>query len=134
MPTDDRRSVISSLLSQIPTLFTHVKNPEPALLPTINAALSALQSTGGKIVCTLASLPTWGPGRLVMKDHGKAQGVDSELKLFNSEHPEWRKTAASLAESGVGIDFFIASPGGAYLDLAVIGNIDDHAQRLLPLG
>jgi protein transport protein SEC24 len=56
-----------------------------------------------------------------MRDPGKGQGVDSESKLFNSEHPEWRKTATKLAESGVGIDLFIASPGGAYLDLAIIG-------------
>lgn len=115
--------MITSLLTQIPTLFSQVKNPEPALLPTINAALSALQSTGGKILCSLASLPTWGPGRLFMRDNGKGLGADGEAKLFTTEHPEWRKTATKLAESGVGIDFFIASPGGAYMDVATIGKL-----------
>ncbi|KAL1967560.1 hypothetical protein VTN77DRAFT_3075 [Rasamsonia byssochlamydoides] len=117
----ESKAVITSLLTQLPTIFSHVKNPEPALLPTINAALSALQFTGGKIVCALASLPTWGPGRLFMRDNGKGLGADGEKKLFTSENPEWRKTATKLAESGVGIDFFIASPGGAYMDVATIG-------------
>jgi protein transport protein SEC24 len=128
-PTDGHRTVIRSLLTQLPTLFAHVKNPEPALLPTINAASLALQSTGGKITCLLSSLPTWGPGRLVFRDNGKAQGSDGETKLFTTDHPEWRKTATKLAESGVGIDFFIASLGGAYMDIATIGNT--HASRLL---
>lgn len=119
----DFRAVITSLLTQLPTIFSQIKNPEPALFPAINAALSALQSTGGKIVCSLASLPTWGPGRLVMRDNGKGLGADGEKKLFTSENPEWKKTANKLAESGVGIDFFIASPGGAYMDVATIGKL-----------
>lgn len=113
--------MISSLLTQIPTLFAHVKNPEPALLPTINAALLALQSTGGKIVCSLASLPTWGPGRLFLRENPKVHGTDAEKKLFTTEHAGWKKTATKLAESGIGIDFFIAAPGGAYMDVATVG-------------
>jgi protein transport protein SEC24 len=115
--------VILSLLTQFPTIFAQVKNPEPALLPAINAALSALQSTGGKVVCSLSSLPTWGPGRLILRDNGKVQGADAEARLFTTEHPEWRKAATKLAESGVGIDYFIASPGGAYIDVTTIGKV-----------
>ncbi|KAL2003071.1 hypothetical protein VTN02DRAFT_5087 [Thermoascus thermophilus] len=117
----ESKAVISSLLTQIPTLFSHVKNPEPALLPTINAALSALQETGGKIVCSLASLPTWGPGRLFLREDPKVHGTEAERKLFTTEHTGWKKTATKLAESGVGIDFFIAAPGGAYMDVATVG-------------
>ncbi|EEH43520.2 uncharacterized protein PADG_08140 [Paracoccidioides brasiliensis Pb18] len=119
----ESKHVISSLLTQIPTLFLHIKNPEPALLPAINAALSALEQTGGKMICSLASLPTWGPGRLFMRDDGKGQGTDAEKKLFTTEHPSWKKTATKLAESGVGIDLFIASCGGAYMDIATIGHV-----------
>lgn len=116
------RDVISSLLTQIPTLFSQIKNPEPAALPVINAALSALQATGGKIICSLASLPTWGPGRLIRRDDGKSQGTDAERKLFGTENADWKKTATKLAESGVGIDFFLAAASGGYMDLATIGN------------
>ncbi|KMU75154.1 SFB3 protein, partial [Coccidioides immitis RMSCC 3703] len=118
----ESKHVICSLLTQIPALFSNIKNPEPALLPTINAAFSALEATGGKIICSLASLPTWGPGRLFMREDGKGQGTDAEKKLFTTEHPGWKKVATKMAESGVGVDFFIAAGGGKYMDVATIGH------------
>lgn len=118
--TDDQRSNITSLLSQLPAFFSEIKNPEPALLPTLNAALAALEKTGGKIVCSLSALPTWGPGRLFLRDDGKQSG-DAEKKLFTTEHPGWQKTAGKMVAAGVGADFFLAAPGGGYLDIATIG-------------
>lgn len=115
------RSLITSLLKRIPTMFQHIKNPELALLPTLNAALSALQATGGKVVCSVASLPTWGPGHLSMREDPKIHGTDAERKLFTTENPAWKKTASKLAGAGIGVDFFIAAPGGAYVDVATIG-------------
>lgn len=115
------RSNITSLLSQLPALFSQIKNPEPALLPTLNAALAALEKTGGKIICSLSALPTWGPGRLFLRDDGKQQSGDAEKKLFTTEHPGWRKTADKMVAAGVGTDFFLAAPGGGYLDIATIG-------------
>lgn len=119
----ESKAVITSLLTQLPNLFSQIKNPEPALLPTINAALSALVSTGGKIVCSLAALPTWGPGRLFLRDDGKGQGTDAEKKLFTTEHPGWKKTASKMVESGVGIDLFLAAAGGGYMDIATTGKV-----------
>lgn len=115
------RTVITSLLTQLPSVFAHIKNPEPALLSTLNAALSALSQTGGRIVCSLSALPTVGPGRLFRRDDNKGQGTDAEKKLFQTEHPGWKKTATKMVESGVGVDFFLAAPGGAYLDVATVG-------------
>lgn len=119
----DSKSVITSLLAQLPTLFSEIKNPEPALLPTLDAALSALTASGGKIICSLAALPTWGPGRLFMRDENKLHGIETEKKLFQTEHPGWKKTAGKMVESGVGIDFFMAAAGGGYMDIATIGHV-----------
>ncbi|EKD18814.1 uncharacterized protein L3040_008686 [Drepanopeziza brunnea f. sp. 'multigermtubi'] len=119
----EAKSNITSLLSQLPALFSQIKNPEPALLPTLNAALAALERTGGKIVCSLAALPTWGPGRLFLRDDGKQHGGDAEKKLFSTEHPGWRKAAEKMVAAGVGVDFFMAAPGGGYLDIATIGHV-----------
>ena len=109
------------MLKQLPQLFSQVKNPEPALLPTLNAAFAALEKTGGKIVASLAALPTWGPGRLFLRDDGKQHGGDAEKKLLSTEHPGWRKVAEKMVAAGVGVDFFLAAPGGGYLDIATIG-------------
>lgn len=56
-----------------------------------------------------------------MRDDAKGQGIEAEKKLFTADHPEWKKLSTKLAESGVGIDFFIAAGGGAYMDIATIG-------------
>ena len=117
------REVITSLLTQLPTLFSEIKHPEPALLPTLNAALSALSATGGKIVCSLSALPTWGPGRLFLRDDGKIHAGENERKLFTTEHPAWKKTAEKMVQSGIGVDFFLAAPSGGYLDIATVGHV-----------
>lgn len=119
----ESKDVVSSLLQRIPTMFSHVKNPEPAVLPALNAALSALQATGGKVVCSVASLPTASPGKLVMREDPKLHGTDAEKKLFNTEHQDWKKTGSKLAEAGIGVDMFIAAPGGVYMDVATMGYV-----------
>ncbi|KAH0559269.1 hypothetical protein GP486_004216 [Trichoglossum hirsutum] len=117
------KAVITSLLRQLPTLFSQIKNPEPALLPALNAALSALSTTGGKVVCSLCTLPTWGPGRLFLRDDQKIHNTDSEKKLFTTDHPGYKKTAQKMVESGIGVDLFLAAPGGGYLDVATVGHV-----------
>jgi protein transport protein SEC24 len=117
----ESKSIITSLLTELPAMFAEVKNPEPALLPTLNSALMALTATGGKIVCSLAALPTWGPGRLFLRDDGSMHSPDAEKKLLTTEHPGYKKVAQKMVESGVGIDFFLAAPSGGYLDIATIG-------------
>ncbi|KAI0122486.1 beta-sandwich domain of Sec23/24 [Daldinia grandis] len=119
----ESRAVITSLLTRLPTLFADIKNPEPALLPTLTSCLAALEKTGGKIVCSLSALPTWGPGRLFMRDDGKYPGGEIDKKLFTTEHPAWKKAAEKMVAAGVGIDFFLAAPSGGYLDVATIGHV-----------
>jgi protein transport protein SEC24 len=130
---DQGRAIITPLLSQLPTLFSNVKNPEPALLPTLNAALAALEKTGGKIVCSLATLPTWGPGRLFLRDDGKVHNAEDDKKLFTTEHPGWKKTAEKMVSSGIGVDFFLAAPSGGYLDIATVGKRLPSAAALVYL-
>jgi protein transport protein SEC24 len=115
------RSVITALLEQIPKLFSMGGQAEPVLLPALNAAQAALAQTGGKIVCSLAALPTWGPGRLYMREDSKLHGLETEKKLFQTENPMWKKAASKMVEGGIGVDSFVAAPGGAYMDIATIG-------------
>ncbi|GAP90833.1 putative Sec23 Sec24 trunk domain-containing protein [Rosellinia necatrix] len=119
----ESKAIITSLLARLPTLFADIKNPEPALLPALGACLAALEKTGGKMVCSLSALPTWGPGRLFMRDDGKYPGGEIDKKLFTTEHPGWKKTTEKMAAAGVGIDFFLAAPSGGYLDVATIGYV-----------
>ena len=56
-----------------------------------------------------------------MRDDNKLHGIETEKKLFQTEHAGWRKAGSQMVESGIGTDFFIASPGGVYMDIATIG-------------
>lgn len=122
----ESRSHITTLLKQIPEMFARMPVPEPALLPALNAALSALKPQGGKVLCSLSALPTFGPGRLTMRDKGDLGDVEAEKKLFAAESPEWQTTASNLVKESVGVDFFLESPSGGYLDLATIGKQLHH--------
>lgn len=109
------------MLNHLPTLFSKVKNPEPALLPALNAAIAGLEKTGGKIVCSLAALPTWGPGRLYLRDENRIANGETDKKIMTTEHAVWKKAAEKMVQNGIGVDFFLAAPGGGYLDIATIG-------------
>lgn len=130
----ESKVIITSLLTQLPQMFSPdihsgLKNPEPALLPALQAASSALTATGGKIICSLGALPTFGPGRLFLRDQNTAvAGTDAEKKLLTTEHPGYRKAADKMTESGIGIDFFLAAPSGGYLDIATIGKLSQIHQ------
>jgi protein transport protein SEC24 len=119
------RKNITTLLRQLPNMFANIKHPELALLPSLNAALSALESTGGKIFCSVASLPTYGPGRLQMRDKGQTQSDDGDnsKEFLKTEHQGFRKCQADMIKAGVGVDFFLTAPMGGYLDIATIGFI-----------
>lgn len=83
------------------------------------------------MVCSLSALPTWGPGRLFMRDDGKYPGGEIDKKLFTTEHPGWKKIAEKMVAAGVGIDFFLAAPSGGYLDIATIGEFHvAHVRRV----
>ncbi|KAM5365908.1 hypothetical protein ACJZ2D_010741 [Fusarium nematophilum] len=119
----DSKDVITSLLTRLPDMFSVIKNPEPALLAALNSALSALEKTGGKVIASCSALPTWGPGRLFMRDNGNHPGGEIDKKLYTTEHPAWKKVAEKMAAAGVGVDFFLAAPSGGYLDIATIGHV-----------
>ncbi|KAL9597151.1 MAG: hypothetical protein Q9219_005317 [cf. Caloplaca sp. 3 TL-2023] len=119
----ESKPVVADLLRRLPGLFSKQKSPEPALLPALRATQAALAPTGGKIICSLAALPTWGPGRLFLRDKNDLHGIETERKLFQTEHADWRKAASKMVESGVGVDFFLAAAGGGYMDIATIGHV-----------
>ncbi|KAF8449617.1 Sec23/Sec24 family protein-like protein [Terfezia claveryi] len=117
----ESRSVIESLLDSLPKMFSAIKNPEPALLPTLHAVLGSMEKSGGRIICSLSSLPTWGPGRLFLREDTKLLGTEKEKALFTTEHQSWRKLANKMVDTGVGLDLFLTPH--AYIDAATLGYV-----------
>lgn len=123
-PIESKTSIVH-LLQRLPHMFSKMKNAEPAVLPALKAALDALKPTGGKVICTLAALPTWGPGRLFLREKPEFRDTDAEKKLFTTEHPGFLKLAKDMTDNGIGADFFFAAPQGGYLDVATIGHVSE---------
>ncbi|EME42055.1 hypothetical protein DOTSEDRAFT_72974 [Dothistroma septosporum NZE10] len=123
------RTNIITLLQRMPSMFERIKHAEPALLPSLQAALSALSDTGGKVLCSLASLPTYGPGRLTVRDKGMQTASndhpEQEKVLLRTENVAFKKIQADMVKAGVGIDFFLTAPAGGYLDIATIGHVSE---------
>lgn len=121
----ESKANIVTLLRNIPHMFMNIKHAEPTLLPVLQAALASLQQTGGKIICSLASLPTYGPAKLVMREKGQMAAEDSEQakELLKPENVAYRKVQTDLVKAGVGLDFFLAAPSGGYLDITTVGHI-----------
>lgn len=121
----ESKSNIVTLLQRMPMMFERIKQAEPALLPSLTAALSALNDTGGKVMCSLASLPTYGPGKLTMRDKGMQTASndhpEQEKVLLGTDNVSFKKLQADMVKAGVGVDFFLMAPAGGYLDIATIG-------------
>jgi protein transport protein SEC24 len=123
-PAESKTNIVT-LLRNIPHMFMNIKQAEPTLIPVLQAALASLQQTGGKIICSLASLPSYGPGKLSMREKGQMAAEDSEQakELLKPENVLYRKVQNDLVKAGVGVDFFLAAPSGGYLDITTVGHV-----------
>jgi protein transport protein SEC24 len=125
-PAECKTNIIA-LLRRLPGMFENIRHAEPALFPSLSAALSTLSESGGKIICSLSSLPTFGPGRLTVRDKGMQTASndhpEQEKVLLRTENASFKKLHADMIKAGVGVDFFLNAPSGGYLDIATIGLI-----------
>jgi protein transport protein SEC24 len=125
-PAECKTNIVA-LLQRLPGMFEKIRHAEPALFPSLTAALSTLSDSGGKIICSLSSLPTFGPGRLTVRDKGMQTASndhpEQEKVLLRTENASFKKLHADMIKAGVGVDFFLNAPSGGYLDIATVGLI-----------
>ena len=116
----EARAQIEVLLSRIETMFSEMNVPEPALGATMQAAISALEKTGGKISVMLSCLPTWGPGHLRFRDNDpNASGTEREIIFLQAGDVFYKNMGEQCVGLGIGVDMFIMS--SAYVDIATVG-------------
>lgn len=87
----------------------------------LQAAADVLAATGGKVMCLLTAMPTWGLGRLIMRERDSLFNTDGKKKLYSTEHPQYKKVGQKLIKCGIGVDFFMVAPSEGCLDVATIG-------------
>ncbi|CAF0921718.1 unnamed protein product [Didymodactylos carnosus] len=129
---NESRTVINSLLDQIPQTFAHTQETETILGPVIQAGIHALKDAGcvGKIYVFSTTLPiAVAPGKLTNRDDKKLLGTDKEKTILAPANNFYTKLGEECAQNGCAVDLFVFP--NSYLDLATVGEVENDGERLL---
>ncbi|KAF2982930.1 hypothetical protein EK904_005865 [Melospiza melodia maxima] len=119
---NESRTVIASLLDQIPEMFADTRETETVFAPVIQAGLEALKAAecAGKLFIFHTSLPiAEAPGKLKNRDDRKLINTDKEKTLFQPQTSFYNNLAKDCVAQGCCVDLFLFP--NQYLDVATLG-------------
>ncbi|NXT72408.1 SC24C protein, partial [Chaetops frenatus] len=119
---NESRTVIASLLDQIPEMFADTRETETVFAPVIQAGLEALKAAecAGKLFIFHTSLPiAEAPGKLKNRDDRKLMNTDKEKTLFQPQTSFYNNLAKDCVAQGCCVDLFLFP--NQYLDVATLG-------------
>lgn len=119
---NESRTVIDSLLDQIPEMFADTRETETVFAPVIQAGLEALKAAecAGKLFIFHTSLPiAEAPGKLKNRDDKKLINTDKEKTLFQPQTSFYNNLAKDCVAQGCCVDLFLFP--NQYLDVATLG-------------
>ncbi|NWW08891.1 SC24C protein, partial [Oreocharis arfaki] len=119
---NESRTVIASLLDQIPEMFADTRETETVFAPVIQAGLEALKAAecAGKLFIFHTSLPVAeAPGKLKNRDDRKLINTDKEKTLFQPQTSFYNNLAKDCVAQGCCVDLFLFP--NQYLDVATLG-------------
>ncbi|KAL4239532.1 Protein transport protein Sec24C [Mactra antiquata] len=121
---EESESVIDSLLTQIPQMFSDSRETEVILGPVIQAGLDALKSAdrAGKLYIFHTSLPIGeAPGKLKNRDDRKLLGTDKEKTILSPQSKFYSQLGQECVSAGCSVDVFLFPD--TYCDVATISDI-----------
>ncbi|XP_075072792.1 protein transport protein Sec24C isoform X2 [Mixophyes fleayi] len=119
---NESRTVITSLLDQIPELFADTRETETVFAPVVQAGLEALKAAdcAGKLFVFHTTLPiAEAPGKLKNRDDKKLLGTDKEKTLFQPQTTFYNNLAKDCVAQGCSVDLFLFP--NQYVDVATLG-------------
>ncbi|NXE32004.1 SC24C protein, partial [Ptilorrhoa leucosticta] len=119
---NESRTVIASLLDQIPEMFADTRETETVFAPVIQAGLEALKAAecAGKLFIFHTSLPiAEAPGKLKNRDDRKLINTDKEKTLFQPQTSFYNNLAKDCVAQGCCVDLFLFP--NQHLDVATLG-------------
>ncbi|XP_061857138.1 protein transport protein Sec24C isoform X3 [Colius striatus] len=119
---NESRTVIASLLDQIPEMFADTRETETLFAPVIQAGLEALKAAecAGKLFIFHTSLPiAEAPGKLKNRDDRKLVNTDKEKALFQPQTSFYNNLAKDCVAQGCCVDLFLFP--NQYVDVATLG-------------
>ncbi|XP_064005940.1 protein transport protein Sec24D isoform X1 [Pogoniulus pusillus] len=118
----ESRSVVISLLNQIPEVFADTNESETIFAPVIQAGVEALKAAecAGKLFIFHSSLPTAeAPGKLRNRDDKKLLNTDKEKTLFQPQVNAYEALARDCVANGCCVNLFLFP--NQYVDVASMG-------------
>ncbi|XP_053547979.1 protein transport protein Sec24C isoform X2 [Bombina bombina] len=119
---NESRTVITSLLDQIPELFADTRETETLFAPVIQAGLESLKAAecAGKLFIFHTTLPiAEAPGKLKNRDDKKLINTDKEKTLFQPQTNFYNTLAKDCVAQGCCVDLFLFP--NQYVDVATLG-------------
>ncbi|XP_018421524.1 PREDICTED: protein transport protein Sec24C isoform X3 [Nanorana parkeri] len=119
---NESRTVITSLLDQIPELFADTRETETVFGPVIQAGLEALRSAdcAGKLFVFHTTLPiAEAPGKVKNRDDKKLLNTDKEKSLFQPQTTFYNNLAKDCVAQGCCVDLFLFP--NQFVDVATLG-------------
>nr|XP_023685568.1 protein transport protein Sec24D-like [Paramormyrops kingsleyae] len=123
----ESRSVINSLLDQIPDMFADTGESETVFAPVIQAGIEALRAAecSGKLFVFHSSMPTGeAPGKLKNRDDRKLFNTEKEKTLFQPQKGIYEQLCKDCVTSGCCVDLFLFP--SQYVDVATVGSVSMH--------
>ncbi|XP_037660052.1 protein transport protein Sec24C isoform X2 [Choloepus didactylus] len=117
----ESRTVITSLLDQIPEMFADTRETETVFAPVIQAGMEALKAAecAGKLFLFHTSLPiAEAPGKLKNRDDRKLINTDKEKTLFQPQTGAYQTLAKECVAQGCCVDLFLFP--NQYVDVATL--------------
>ncbi|NP_001087832.1 SEC24 homolog C, COPII coat complex component S homeolog [Xenopus laevis] len=119
---NESRTVITSLLDQIPELFADTRETETVFAPVIQAGLEALKAAdcAGKLFIFHTTLPiAEAPGKLKNRDDKKLVNTDKEKILFQPQTNFYNNLSKDCVAQGCCVDLFLFP--NQFVDVATLG-------------
>ncbi|RZC77573.1 hypothetical protein C5167_001743 [Papaver somniferum] len=118
----ESRTVVDAFLDSLPCMFQDNLNVESAFGPALKAAAMVMSQLGGKLLIFQTALPSLGVGRLRLRgDDIRIYGTEKEQELRKPEDTFFRKMAADLTQSQIGVNVYAFSD--KYIDIASLGTL-----------
>lgn len=124
----ERLEPLTGLFEKLPSMFGGSQAVEVALGPALRAAMQVIQHIGGKMQVFSCTRPTIGEAKLKNREGGP-KGKDGGDKgggagLLQPDCDFYKNMAVECSKQQVCVDIW--SCGGAYTDLATIGQLARH--------
>lgn len=120
---NDNRSAVETFLETLPVSLQNTKNVDTCTVNAIQFAAKLLEDCGGKLMVFQASMPSYGSGKLKLRETPAMLGTEAEKDLLCPGTPLYHELGVALVEKQISVDFFLGA--AQYADLPTISGLCD---------